>query len=437
MNKSLSIKQLKLFGIYLALIILVLLPFHAILTVWLSSLVGHYTLLRLWKEILMVIMSVFAVIILIKDKKLLSKLLKSKLMLLMLLYILIHVVVGIWAYESKKVNLTALGDGLITNLRLIVFFALCLIFSYYNDFLKKNWDKILLIPAALVIVFGLMQHFILPLNFLQHLGYNANTIAPYQTVDQNINYVRIQSTLRGSNPLGAYLILIIPAALAFFIRAKKGTNIKKVLFIYIIAAITVLFYSYSRSAWAGAIIASGFVIWLMANKKLRFQMTGLFILLLIAFSVSLVVYRHNTRFEDTFFHTSSLTHSPVSSDQNHESALISGLKDIAHNPLGKGPGSAGPASVHNNHPPLISEDYFLQIAEEVGVIGLIVFLAIYIYIGKILWQQRRDALSLVLFASLLGITLVNLFSHAWTDDTLGLIWWGLAGVASAPVILDR
>jgi hypothetical protein len=29
------------------------------------------------------------------------------------------------------------------------------------------------------------------------------------------------------------------------------------------------------------------------------------------------------------------------------------------------------------------------------------------------------------------LTVVNLLSHAWADDTLTYVWWGLAGIAMA------
>lgn len=55
-------------------IILILVPFHAFLTVWFSSFVGHYTLLRLWKEFLLVIVVAGAIYILLTDRALLKKL---------------------------------------------------------------------------------------------------------------------------------------------------------------------------------------------------------------------------------------------------------------------------------------------------------------------------------------------------------------------------
>ena len=41
--------------------------------------------------------------------------------------------------------------------------------------------------------------------------------------------------------------------------------------------------------------------------------------------------------------------------------------------------------------------------------------------------------ALSLFGSLIGLTFINLLSHAWTDDTLAYVWWGLAGIAMAPL----
>jgi hypothetical protein len=48
-----------------------------------------------------------------------------------------------------------------------------------------------------------------------------------------------------------------------------------------------------------------------------------------------------------------------------------------------------------------------------------------------LWYRRSEILARFLLASLAGITFVNLLSHAWADDTLAYLWWGLAGLAIA------
>ena len=90
---------------------------------------------------------------------------------------------------------------------------------------------------------------------------------------------------------------------------------------------------------------------------------------------------------------------------------------------------AGPASVYNPKRIRIAEDYYIQIGQETGIVGLGLFLAINICVGLRLWQRRSDPLALGLFASFLGLVIVNLFSHAWADPTLAYLWWGLAGIA--------
>jgi O-antigen ligase len=83
----------------------------------------------------------------------------------------------------------------------------------------------------------------------------------------------------------------------------------------------------------------------------------------------------------------------------------------------------------------IAENYYLQIAQETGWLGLGLFLAILIAVGWELAKRRRRALAVMLLASLVGISVVNVLSHAWADDTLSLLWWGLAGIALVPAIL--
>ncbi len=45
-----------------------------------------------------------------------------------------------------------------------------------------------------------------------------------------------------------------------------------------------------------------------------------------------------------------------------------------------------------------------------------------------LYGWRADPLALGLLASLAGISAVALLQHAWADDTIAYMWWGLAGL---------
>lgn len=419
-------------------LILVVIPFHAFLAIWGASVFGHYTLIRLWKEFLLTILFTLAVWLVIKNPPLLREMRKSRLFKLIAAYAFVQILLGLAAYLRHDVNKAALGQGLIEDLRLCAMFYTAFVAASYSSWLRQHWQKLLILPAAIVIAFGILQLTALPHNFLAHFGYGPSTIKPYELVDQNSSFVRVQSTLRGANPLGAYLVIIISALATLLISPKFRKRIPKdsiwwFLFVTFSSAV-VLYFTYSRSALLGALVSVAVVIWLCI-KRVRTKK----LLLVVAASGMLVfiglvlVLRHNVVFEDVVFHTSQQSHSSRSSNEDRTTALENGVRDVVHQPLGNGAGSAGPASVHNNRAPRIAENYFLQIGQEAGWLGLAIFLGIYFLVTKELWNRRNDAdgLPVVLLASLVGLTLVNMLSHAWADDTLAYVWWGLAGIALA------
>ena len=425
-------KLARLLG-YGVIVILVLMPFHAVLTTWLASHFNHFDLLRIWKDLLLVPLGLGALWLIYREHQQdkFSKL--RPLIGLIIGYAALELVLGIWALKVHHVNANALIYGWLNDLQYLVFFVIALLVAAKTN-LKKEWQRLLLMPASLVVLFGLLQHYVLPADFLRHFGYGPHTLPVYETVDQKSTYIRLQSTLRGPNPLGAYLLLIVTALVSLFMNLKKR---RVLVTIFLLASLVVLFFSYSRSAWIGALLAVCVFLGLSFHSKYkrRILLFGAAGLLVVGASAVLLL-RHNDRAENIFFHTDEHSQSSESSNQKRGSALEDGLRDIWHEPLGRGVGTAGPASVRNNHPTRLAENYYIQIGQELGVFGLLLFLIINGYIFVYLWQQRDDTLSAVLLASFVGISFVNLLSHAWADDTLSLIWWGLAGIALAPVILN-
>jgi len=415
--------------------ILLLLPFHAFLTVWLSSALGHYELLRLWKEFLLVLLMAGIIFLLKDDKALRQRLLSSRLVQAISAYIFITLLWGVVAYSSHQVTLKALGYGLIVNLRFLLFFIATWIVATKSPILHKIWPKILLLPAALVIFVGLLQRFILPYDVLKHFGYEPNTIFPYEDINHNIHYPRIMSTLRGANPLGAYMTLIISCVAAFWLRAKKQRWLWG---LFGVGAGAVLVLSYSRGAWAGTLLSLLVLLWVSINNEKYRRIMYVFLgALAVLGAILLLVLRNNSTFDNIVFHTQNGSAIKATSDQGHASAFKSGLHDFVHEPLGRGPGTAGPASIYNNNKPRIAENYYIQIAQEIGWLGLALFLAINYSVARELWLRRKDILASILLASLVGIMAVNLVSHAWTDDTLSYIWWGLAGIALSAYTTNR
>ncbi len=413
------------------ILILFLMPFHALLTVWGSSLFGHYTSLRLWKEVLLVISALGAIYLIITDQKIRTHTLSRRLVWLILLYILLTVVWGLLALNQHDVTAKALGYGLIVNLRYLVFFLVTWAVALRMSRLRSHWQWAVYWPAMGVALFGLLQIFILPHDFLRHFGYGSQTIPPFETINHNTHYIRIASTLRGANPLGAYLLIPISLLAVLLLNPKRRTWLQAG---FLVALLTVLFFSFSRSAWIGAALSILVVLLMSVRTRLsRLAALSVIAALVVAGAGLSLAFHRSARFENFIFHTQ--THSAVktTSNENHLMALKTGLGEIWDHPLGQGPGTAGPASIYNTgHNPRIAENYFVQIAQETGWLGFMLFVLINAGVGYLLWLRRSDPLALSLFASLIGLTLINLLSHAWADDTLAYVWWGLAGVAMAP-----
>jgi hypothetical protein len=428
---SLSLRNfLVRFTVAVSAVIIVLLPFHAFLTVWGASLFGHYTALRLWKEVLLGVITISTIVVLVLDRDLLRTLWRDWLVRLIGAYALLTIAVGLSAYHAGSVNKLALLDGVLLNLRFLLFFVIVWLVSQRWDFLARAWHKLLLWPAAAVVIVGLLQRFVLPYDVLKHFGYSVQTISPFETIDHKRAYLRIQSTLRGANPLGAYMVVIITAAIA---AGKRLYRHRHWYWLLAVAGALVLVLSFSRSGWLGAVVSVFALILLRyaGNKRVQQWALASAVGLLIVLAGATLLLRNNDYFQNAFFHTDEHSHSRTSSNTGHVQAILNGAQDIAASPLGRGTGTAGPASQHNNHSARIAENYFIQIGQETGIIGTILYVAINVMVALRLWHRRGDTLPLLLLASLAGLTVINLLSHAWTDDTLAYVWWGFAGAAIA------
>lgn len=426
---TLTDKKLARYLSYAVAAILVALPVSTLLTTWAGANSGHFDLFKIWKELLLVPIGLAALWLAKRDKQLNKRLHNDILIYLILLYVFTQIVLGLSSLINGKVNSSALIYSWLVNSRFLVFFIICFIVAAKDDWLKKYWKRLVLVPAAVVLIFGLLQAWVLPANFLAHFGYGPKTITAVHTIDQKPEYIRLQSTLRGPNPLGAYLVIII-SLLAALLYGRRAKTVRAPLLLAV--SIVILLFTYSRSAWLGAVLSVCVLsFWALRNHLARrWVLAGAASSVVVAVGL-VVVFRDNNFVQNTLFHTDETSQSAESSNAARASALESGAVSLLHEPFGRGPGTAGPASFRNDKPARIAENYFIQIGQEVGLIGLALFLAIYGIVARRLWLARQDLLPAVLLASLAGITLINMLSHAWTDDTLALLWWGLAGLALA------
>jgi hypothetical protein len=429
MKRKLQDVTISQFVAVIVAVILVAIPFHAFLTVWLSSGLGHYTALRLWKECLLLLAGLAAIYIVLRTPGLQNSLMKSWLWRLIGLYSSVVVIWGIVSYSQDGVTAKAALYGGLLDLRPFVMLVISWVAASTTSWLYRRWQRLVIWPAAGVVAIGLLQYFVLPYDVMKHFGYNARTIWPYETIDHKTSYLRVRSTLRGANLLGAYLIIVVNLLGGWLLMRRRQLLIVGAL----VASLVVLFASGSRGAWLGLIAAGAVLSWLyLPSRRTRqlFLVVGAIGLLLASGAV--VALRDNDFVQNTIFHTDEHSTSKVSSNSAHVTYSIEAAKQIATEPLGRGPGTAGPAGVYNSgHPARIAENYFLQIGQELGWFGLGIFLAIYGLLARELWLRRGLLLGQLLLASFAGLTVMAMLMHLWTDDTAVYLWFGLAGIALA------
>lgn len=408
-------------------LILALVPFHAFLTVWGASFGLSYTALRAWSVVVLTVLVGVVAWWLIRDKALRDWASQSFLVLVIVIFTVLNVLFGIRGVLLGTVEIEAFLLGLLLNLRYLVFFLAVVILMRYSNWSRQRWLRIVLTSAIIVSAFAVLQYTVLPHDFLAHFGYGTATIEPFETINNNPDYIRVASTLRGANPLGAYMLVIITLLVALRPWPQRKTAWSIVLALCLGA----LVFSFSRSAWLGTLVALLCVVILRLQTRRQWQQAGLVSLgIAILMVTAFFAFQDNRFAQNALYHTDDNSTVAVSSNDQRSSALLAGARDVLHNPLGRGVGSAGPASVHNTAAPArLAENYYLQIGQELGWVGLLAYLAVSFAVGFQLWRQRRDPLALGLLAAFVGLFVVNMLSHAWADDTLAFIWWGLAGIA--------
>lgn len=72
-----------------------------------------------------------------------------------------------------------------------------------------------------------------------------------------------------------------------------------------------------------------------------------------------------------------------------------------------------------------------MIAHEVGWAGLTLFTALFAVIIQRLWRLRSTWYGLAAWASGIGLALIGILLPVWADDTVSIVWWGLAGMILA------
>jgi hypothetical protein len=400
------------------------------ISVGFGTLFPHYSLLiKAWKEILILLAAILLAIIMVEKKQM--RLLKDPLVLLAVAYVVLHLIVVIT--PMTNVNINQVIAGLMIDLRYIAYFVVVYLFLHIYPAYRKNFLTVFIFGGCVVVGFAILQVFILPHDILKYIGYTKDTTAPFLTVDQNPSYIRINSTLRGPNPLGAYALIILTFIAAMCMKRKlpPTRQFKMIAVILIVGGIVALWASYSRSALIGAVIALTIAVIGTARAQVpRKVWIGLGVGIVVIIGGLAATW--NTPFvSQVILHENPTRYNLVNSNEGHAASLQQGVARMAAQPLGAGIGTTGTPSLYGSRP-LIIENHYLYVAHEVGWLGLVLYMLLFIMIIVKVWRVRVSYVALAVCAGGVGLAVIGLLLPVWADDTVAIIWWGLAAVAMSP-----
>lgn len=416
-NKILKIASIGLAAIFGIVV------FHAPLSVFF----GQYApplLVKSWKEITMLLLLPLIAWVVWRSGALL-RFSRDRLLRLIAAYAALHLVL-LFIFNANYDQKLA---GLAIDLRYILFFVLVFCAANLQPGLRKLFLKVGAWSASLSLSFAALQIFLLPADVLKYIGYSKDTIAPYLTVDENSDFIRINGTLRGPNPLGAYAMTILTLMLAFSVRSRGiFVKYKKYLLIAVAMVLAVLWASYSRSAFIALALSLGIVFFLRFGRKLRpaHLLTATATLILISGGI---IFNKDSYFvQNVILHSNPAESESFNSNEGHAVSLQEGLKNFGLQPLGEGIGSTGSASLLGDRP-LIVENQYLFVAHETGWPGFALFVGIFSLVLIRLYKNRSEWLSLGAFASGVGLAVIGFIQPVFVDDTASLVWWGIAAIA--------
>jgi hypothetical protein len=231
---------------------------------------------------------------------------------------------------------------------------------------------------------------------------------------------QLRSLTSGPNPFGTLMVLL-SALIVWQVRDLR-LRYSLLLFSGFILGLT-----YARSAWLGVgLMGTGIFFAELKRRKLAIWPVVLALSILIGVTYGAVRY-HEGVINILSHGGSTDEHSKTAQDALDEARNRTFQASI----FGFGIGTAGPVVYGTPEEKKgnfikITEDWYLQLIEEVGFVGLIVYLALYYEVIKQLFLKNQRILAWLT----IGLALNAMFLHIWsTDINLNLIFWSVVGLA--------
>lgn len=433
-------KFLEKSAIYIFLILLAYMPFHVFLSTWIGVTFGILDVLKALKDVVLLVGVFLSVIVLVNEKNI-SHIFKNKIVILISIFILLNTTYFFIFDNYVESEILSLVYGV----RFLLFFVYGYLITQFKGFDKdefiKKVKKIVIYSGIIVAFVGISQVMYLPDNLYDSFGYSdkAGTPANYYIGDSKQDE-RAFSTLKDPNSLGSYMIIIILILIAEVTKKKSRILSKKVLYSFIVISTLCLTLTYSRSAALGLLVAVGIYFYFdkSLNPKIK-KFAGIAVLTTSVLCIlAVLIFRNSYFIQTVVFHIDETTVSENTSNSIRSNAIKESIERIQEKPLGEGLGTAGPSALKNTEQKVgLTENHYLQVAVELGIIGLSIFIAITVLLAIKLYKIKDDNLSLAVLASFMGLIITNNLVHIWSNEAVAYTWWGIAGIVIYSSLVKR
>lgn len=247
---------------------------------------------------------------------------------------------------------------------------------------------------------------------------------------------RASSLLLSDLGLAFYMLAAVPVTGAFFIQFKRPLA-RLVNNILVLLNVAALVLTITRTA-----ILASVPLLLVLFARWSGLALGMLVLVQLVVLGGAGAYLQGYSFETI----RELFSAQDQSVQGHLHAITDSLEIMREHPLGRGFGTAGTVAQRlGASGGVTNESWYLQIGTEVGILGMLIWLAITFWAATtmfIRYSQSHSpwlrALCLGLGCSMIGYAFASLTLHAWESLAVSIIIWMLVGfAASAPAIEAR
>lgn len=388
----------KLFAYYI-IVLVAYLPWQNFFTAILNKRITDERILFWfihWYEPFLVIFVILGLICSYRRSNSLSRTMIST--IVFVVYLIIHII------NNSSFALEGIRFGYLGFWILIAIYFIGLSGKYL-----KTIISILFITALINASIALFEQFLHPFYWedwglitqFNHFGYGKFALAR-----DDVNILQSAALIGGPNKLAQYLLLAF--VLLLFSKQTQWQKYRKILLSLFLLAIIV---TISRSTILATCLVL-IVYFKIDGKKFKKWYSTLTVAILIAV---VIAWQGIGGYLPTFFER------PGSDDIRQQKIILSVeiLKERLNRPseliFGSGLGSAGPLSMKYDKG-IVSENWFLQIALEIGLLGLVLYLIFIYFLGKdllFIFKKNTARAVLVAFGALL---VVSLFLHPFADN---------------------